>query len=59
MSTVFESRYYGDPAEVAEVNELKALHAEARKRETEREQQALQARRQRIHDQVFKKAGAK
>lgn len=32
FTEVFEARYYGDPADVAEVNELKAIAAEERRR---------------------------
>ena len=57
MSHVFEARYYGDPAQVAEVNELKANAAAARESERAIEQAKLQSRRERMHALVFKKAG--
>lgn len=58
MSVVYEARYYRDPAEVAEVNELKANHAAARELEKLNKRLAKSAEQERIRAKVFKKARA-
>lgn len=56
MSQIFEARYYRDPAEVAEINELKENHAAAREMEKLNDALAKRAEQERIRAKVFKKA---
>ena len=54
MSKVFEARYYGDPSEVAAINELKANAAAEREYRKLQEALAKRAEQQRIRAKVMK-----
>jgi len=54
MSKVYEARYYGDPCEVAQVNELKANHAASREYQKLQEALSKRAEQERIKAKVMK-----